>query len=83
MWRVFILNARHFSDPFAHFNRFRRSDLSADIACYSELFLYVSPVLLSTHVSSQDQRRICGLQELAVPATLALPQTYFVLHAVL
>lgn len=57
--------------------------LSVDITRCSEQLLYVSPVLLSTHVSSQDQRRICGLEELPVSATLAPSQTYIVLHAAL
>lgn len=30
---------------------------------------FIRPVLLSTHVSSQDQKSVCGLLELLVPAT--------------
>lgn len=37
-------------------------------------FLYVTPVLLSAHVSSRDQRSVCGLLELPVAATLTVPK---------
>lgn len=50
------------------------TNLEARVVQGSEAaFLYVTPVLLSAHVSSRDQRSVCGLQELPVAATLTVP----------
>lgn len=51
--------------------------------CPSSQLLYAPPVLLSAHVSSRDQRSVCGLQELPVPASLTLPETHFAPRAAL
>lgn len=51
----------------ADFGYFRRGAQSVLFRAVSGSF--IRPVLLSTHVSSQDQKSVCGLLELLVPAT--------------